>query len=75
MLSKAAREKIESTPQAPVFACDLLKWLQIMETYESGGHAYHATLPTDALARFRDVNQGDREQRIRKDSRCAAIAG
>ena len=26
-----------------------------METYESGGHAYHATMPTDALAVVRDV--------------------
>ena len=32
-------------------------WLQIMQTYESGGHAYHATLPTDGLARLRDVMQ------------------
>ncbi|HCZ13435.1 MAG TPA: aminotransferase, partial [Candidatus Accumulibacter sp.] len=31
------------------------KWMQIMETYESGGHAYHATMPTDALAALRDV--------------------
>jgi aspartate aminotransferase-like enzyme len=31
------------------FACDLKKWLQIMETYRGGGHAYHATMPTDAL--------------------------
>ena len=37
------------------FACDLKKWLQIMETYEGGAHAYHATLPTDALMRTRDV--------------------
>ena len=37
------------------FACDLKKWLQIMEAYEAGGHAYHTTLPTDALARTRDV--------------------
>jgi aspartate aminotransferase-like enzyme len=28
-----------------------------METYEGGGHAYHATLPTDALTRLRDVMQ------------------
>jgi len=37
------------------FACDLRKWMQIMEAYENGGHAYHATLPTDALARCRDA--------------------
>ena len=53
MLSADARERIEST-QSTSFACDLLKWLQIMETYEHGGHAYHATMATDALARLRD---------------------
>ena len=42
---------------APASRCDLKKWLQIMETYEKGGHAYHATMPTDALAQLRDVMQ------------------
>ncbi|MDF0599503.1 aminotransferase class V-fold PLP-dependent enzyme [Psychromarinibacter sp. C21-152] len=37
------------------FAIDLGKWLSIMETYEGGGHAYHATMPTDALRGFRDT--------------------
>ncbi len=37
------------------FSCDLKKWLSIMKTYESGGHAYHATMPTDALIQFRDA--------------------
>ena len=54
MLSKLARERIESTTSTS-FACDLRKWLQIMEAYEGGGHAYHATMPTDALTRLRDV--------------------
>ena len=54
MLGERAREVIETT-QSSSFACDLRKWLQIMETYEGGAHAYHATLPTDALARLRDV--------------------
>ncbi len=54
MLSPLARERIESTASSS-FACDLLKWLQIMEAYENGGHAYHATMPTDALKIFRDV--------------------
>ena len=54
MLSEEARARIEST-RSSSFACDLLKWLQIMETYENGSHAYHATLPTDALARLRDA--------------------
>jgi aspartate aminotransferase-like enzyme len=54
MLSKLARERIDGTTSTS-YACDLRKWLQIMETYEGGGHAYHATMPTDALARLRDV--------------------
>ena len=54
MLSPLARARIESTASTS-FACNLLKWLQIMEAYENGGHAYHATMPTDALRRFRDM--------------------
>jgi len=54
MLSDLARERIDST-QSTSYACDLRKWLQIMETYEGGAHAYHATLPTDALTLVRDV--------------------
>lgn len=56
MLNKLARERIDSTTSTS-FACDLLKWLQIMEAYENGGHAYHATMPTDGLKSFRDVMQ------------------
>ena len=51
MLSEHARVAIDSTVSSS-YACDLKKWLQIMETYENGGHAYHATLPTDALTRL-----------------------
>ena len=54
MLSERARQAIDAT-QSTTFAMDLKKWLQIMETYEGGGHAYHATLPTDALQRLRDT--------------------
>lgn len=54
VLSELARQRIEAT-QSTSFACDLKKWLQIMETFEQGGHAYHATMPTDALASVRDV--------------------
>jgi len=54
MLSEQARTRIDATTSTS-FACDLKKWLQIMETYEGGAHAYHATLPTDALMRTRDV--------------------
>jgi len=54
MLGKQARERIESTTSTS-FACDLRKWLQIMEAYEQGGFAYHATMPTDSLTVLRDV--------------------
>ena len=50
-LSERARQAIDGTTSTS-FACDLKKWLQIMETYEAGGHAYHATMPTDALKRL-----------------------
>lgn len=56
MLSELARQRIDSTT-SDSFACDLKKWLQIMEAYENGGHAYHATMPTDGLTRFRDIMQ------------------
>jgi len=53
-LGERARARIDATTSTS-FACDLKKWLQIMETFENGGHAYHATMPTDALAAMRDV--------------------
>ena len=53
-LGERARERIDATTSTS-FACDLKKWLQIMEAFENGGHAYHATMPTDALAAMRDV--------------------
>ncbi|PKO84582.1 MAG: aminotransferase [Betaproteobacteria bacterium HGW-Betaproteobacteria-11] len=54
MLGETARERIEATTSTS-FAADLKQWLHIMETYEAGGHAYHATMPTDALARVRET--------------------
>jgi len=54
MLGDDARSRIEDTTSSS-FACDLRKWLQIMEAYEKGAHAYHATMPTDALTKFRDA--------------------
>ena len=53
-LGERARARIDATTSSS-FACDLKKWLQIMEAFETGGHAYHATMPTDALAALRDV--------------------
>jgi len=54
MLGREALERIGSTTSTS-FACDLRKWLDIMQAYEKGGYAYHATLPTDALKKFRDT--------------------
>ena len=54
MLSEAAAARTRER-QSSSFAVDLGKWLQIMEAYEGGGHAYHATMPTDALRGFRDT--------------------
>jgi aspartate aminotransferase-like enzyme len=54
MLNERARAAIDATTSTS-FAVDLKKWLQIMEAYEGGGHAYHATVPTDALAHTRDA--------------------
>jgi len=54
MLGAEARKRIETTTSTS-FACDLRKWLQMMETYEQGGFAYHATMPTDSLLVLRDV--------------------
>ena len=53
-LGERARARIDATSSTS-FACDLKKWLQIMEAFENGGHAYHATMPTDGLATLRDV--------------------
>lgn len=54
MLSERARKAIDGT-QSTTFAMDLKKWLQIMETYEGGSHAYHTTMPTMALLRLRET--------------------
>ena len=54
MLGQRARALIDQTTSTS-FAADLKKWLQIMEAYLGGGHAYHATLPTDGLTRLRDI--------------------
>ncbi len=54
MLSDRAKMRVDATTSSS-FAIDLKKWLSIMQTYEGGGHAYHATMPTDALRGFRDT--------------------
>jgi len=54
MMSERALARLEDTA-SDSFAIDLKKWHQIMMAYENGGHAYHATMPTDALRDFRDT--------------------
>lgn len=54
MMSKRALARLEETA-SDSFAVDLKKWHQIMKAYEDGGHAYHATMPTDGLRAFRDT--------------------
>ncbi len=46
---------VMATTTSSSFACDLAKWHDIMQAYEGGAHAYHATMPTDALRVCRDV--------------------
>ncbi|WP_375575313.1 aminotransferase class V-fold PLP-dependent enzyme [Paracidovorax oryzae] len=68
MLSERARQAIEGT-QSSSFSCDLKKWMQIAEGYEKGQHAYHTTMPTDALVRLRDVmfeTRDDGFERVRE---------
>ena len=54
MLSERAEKRLGET-ESDSFVADLKKWRQIMQAYENGGHAYHATMPTDALRDFRDT--------------------
>ena len=54
MMSEAAEQRLQATTSTS-FAADLKKWRDIMIAYEKGGHAYHATMPTDALHGFRDA--------------------
>lgn len=65
MMNDRARDVVKAT-QSTSFAVDLGKWLTIMEAYENGGHAYHATLPTDALKAFRDTMVETREYGFEK---------
>lgn len=65
MLSERARQAIEGTTSTS-FAADLKKWLQVMEAYENGGHTYHTTMPTDALARLDQVMRETKEYGFEK---------
>ncbi len=48
MLGPEALARMDASANTS-FSCDLLRWLQVMRSYEAGGHTYHATMPTDAL--------------------------
>ena len=50
MLSERAKA-VMATTTSTSFAADLKKWSAIMDAYLAGGHAYHATMPTDSLTR------------------------
>jgi aspartate aminotransferase-like enzyme len=54
MLNNDALAEMEKTTSSS-FACNLKQWHTIMQAYENGGHAYHATMPTDSLTKFRDT--------------------
>ena len=69
MLSAAAVKKVDST-ESDSFSLDLKQWLNIMRAFENGGHAYHATMPTDSLRQFRDTIMEAKE--IGFDKLCAA---
>ncbi|GAA6200553.1 aminotransferase class V-fold PLP-dependent enzyme [Aquicoccus sp. SU-CL01552] len=69
MLSERAEARLAET-ESDSFALDLKKWRQIMQAYENGGHAYHATMPTDALRAFRDTMAETRAYGF--DKLCAA---
>jgi len=54
LMSARAVERLEATT-SDSYALDLKKWRQIMAAYEQGGHAYHATMPTDGLVTFHET--------------------
>ncbi len=60
LMNDTAKTRCDAA-ESTSFALDLKKWSSIMEAYENGGHAYHATMPTDALRGFRDAMEEARE--------------
>ena len=64
-MSELATQRIETTTSTS-FACDLRKWLQIMQAFEGGSHAYHTTMPTDALIKLRDTMNETRQYGFEK---------
>ncbi len=74
LMRDAAQEVVRSTTSTS-FACDLRKWLEIMDAYKAGGHAYHATMPTDALTTFSEVMQETSEYGFDRVSEAQAELG
>jgi aspartate aminotransferase-like enzyme len=60
MLSKNAIDVMEKT-ESSSFSCDLKKWFGIMNAYENNGHAYHTTMPTDSLVKFKKTVEETQE--------------
>lgn len=56
MLSEAATKRLDSTTSSS-FSLSMNKWDSIMKAYEGGGHAYHATMPTEVIRDFHTVTQ------------------
>ena len=54
MMNAAALEACRAA-KSTSYALDLARWLTIMEAYLNGGHAYHATMPTDSLRVVREA--------------------
>ncbi|PWE28687.1 aminotransferase [Pararhodobacter marinus] len=76
VMGPRAEKRLEATT-SDSFALDLKKWRAIMKAYEDGGHAYHATMPTDALAGLRDAMVETREMGFdaAKSAQCALGKG
>ncbi len=74
MMSEAATE-LAQTSNSTSYACDLGKWLHIMQAYEKGGHAYHATMPTDGLAVFNKVMRETQQFGFAKAKECQLALG
>ena len=74
MLNERALELMAAS-ESTSFACDLGKWHDIMQAYEKGGHAYHATMPTDGLATFNKVMHETMDFGLMEAKRAQEIQG
>jgi aspartate aminotransferase-like enzyme len=54
VLGEKAVAALETTKSSS-FILNLKTWVNIMKAYEGGGHAYHATMPTDALVQTEEA--------------------